>query len=83
MKAKYIKKWYDNKGNAVLVYEYRNKKYDVVDYGWKGGEPLSWQHKMAQAHIDQQIEIEEKQKTYKTENAEKGLELFWQSVEME
>ena len=84
MKAKFIEKWYDHiNKHPVLVYEYRNYKYEVIDYGWKGGEPLSWQHKMEQAHIDEMIERElRKSNEYVPQNAEVGFELFWESLEV-
>lgn len=62
MKARFIEKYY-MLGHPVLVYEYRGYKYDVTDYGWNGGEPLSWQHANEKARIDRQIEITEKEKT--------------------
>ena len=80
MEATFVERWYDSINNhPVLVYEYRSHKYDVVDYGWKGGEPLSWQHKLAQAHIDEMIEIEKnKSSDFVPEKAEAGFELFWE-----
>lgn len=80
MKAQFVEKFYDTDKNPVLVYEYRNHKYEVVDYGWKGGEPLSWQHKLAQAHIDEIISREEKATNFKGENAQVGFDLFWAYV---
>ena len=80
MKAQFVEKFYDTDKNPVLVYEYRNHKYEVVDYGWKGGEPLSWQHKLAQAHIDEIISREEKATNFKSENAQVGFDLFWAYV---
>lgn len=82
MKAKFIEKWYDNiNKNNVLVYEYREHKYEVVDYGWKGGEPLSWQHNCEQAHIDELIEREKnKDKNFVSENAQVGFDMFWAYV---
>ena len=79
MKAKFIGKTYGVDGNPVLEYEYRGRKYEVIDYGWKGGEPLGWQHKNEQAKIDQQIEMEEKKKSssYVGEPAQVGLDLFF------
>ncbi len=80
MKAKYIERWYDHiNKHTILVYEYRGHKYEVIDYGWKGGEPLTWQHKMEQAHINEIIE-REASSDFVPESAEVGFELFWESV---
>lgn len=79
MKAKFVEKYY-LLGNAVLVYEYKGYKYDVTDYGWKGGEPLSWQHKNEQAHIDELIARENRKTNYVEEPAQIGLDMFFESV---
>lgn len=81
MKAKLIERSYDHiNKHPVLVYEYRNRRYEVIDYGWKGGEPLAWQHRNEQAHIDEMIERESKPKKRDAESAQVGLDLFWEYV---
>ena len=68
MKAKFIGKSYGrgyDKDFVYLEYEYRGHTYEVYENRAKGNEPLSWQHKNAQAMIDRQIEIAEKSKTHK------------------
>lgn len=80
MKAKFIEKYY-LLGNPVLVYEYRGMRYEITDYGWKGGESLSWQHKNEQAHIDQLIINAEKSKSFNIEPAQIGLDLFFELYE--
>lgn len=81
--AKFIKKEYTLEGFPMLTYLYRGKQYKVIDYGWHGGEPLSWQHKNEQAKIDQEIELENKRMNsdFVEESAEAGLEMFWNSFE--
>lgn len=81
--AKFIKKEYTLEGFPMLTYLYRGKQYKVIDYGWYGGEPLSWQHKNEQAKIDQEIEMENKRMNsdFVEEPAETGLEMFWKSFE--
>ena len=82
MKAKYIGKWINHEGRTVLKYEYRGKFYEITDYGWVGCEPLSWQHKNAQAHIDEMIDIGERQRKsdFVEEPAEVGLNEFFESI---
>lgn len=53
--AKFVKKEYTLEGFPLLTYLYRGREYSVIDYGWHGGEPLSWQHKNEQTKIDQEI----------------------------
>ena len=60
-KVKFIGKWLD-KEYVNLEYEYRGHTYLVYENRTKGNEPLSWQHKNAQARIDHEIELEEKYK---------------------
>lgn len=79
-KAKFVGKIYSPEGFPVLTYLYRGRKYDVIDYGWRGGEPLSWQHKNEQAHIDDMIDKESKSSGAAGEPAEIGFEIFWESV---
>ena len=81
--AKFIKKEYTAEGFPMLTYLYRGKQYQVIDYGWHGGEPLSWQHNNEQAKIDQEIEMENKRmnSNFVEESAEVGLEMFWNSFE--
>ena len=85
MKAKYIGKTYGTgyeRDFIFLEYEYRGQRYEVYENRAKGNEPLSWQHNMAQSHIDELIERAEKAKssTFEEEPAEVGLELFFKSV---
>lgn len=64
MKAKFIGKTYGSgydKDFVFLEYEYRGRQYEVYENRAKGNEPLSWQHKNAQARIDRQIELEKNQ----------------------
>lgn len=64
MKAKFIEKTYGSgydKDFVFLEYEYRGRQYEVYENRAKGNEPLSWQHKNAQARIDRQIELEKNQ----------------------
>lgn len=81
--AKLIKKEYTLEGFPMLTYLYRGKQYKVIDYGWHGGEPLSWQHKNEQAKIDQEITMENKRmnSNFVEEPAEVGLEMFWKLFE--
>lgn len=82
MKAKFLRKYYDIENNPVLIYIYRGIEYEVVDRGWKGGEPLSWQHKNEQAHIDAFLDEKPKQddKYRKSEPAQVGFDMFWEYV---
>lgn len=83
MKAKFIEKYFDNEHHPILIYEYKGFKYEVIDYGWKGGEPLNWQHRNEQTRIDAEIErMENRENSPKIEieSAEKGLEMFWEYV---
>ena len=81
--AKFIKKEYTVEGFEMLTYLYRGKQHSVIDYGWHGGEPLSWQYKNEQAKIDKEIELENKRMNsdFVEEPAEAGLEMFWKSFE--
>lgn len=83
MNARFFGKYYSCEGFPILIYEYKGKKYEVIDYGWHGGEPLSWQHKNEQAKIDQEIVMENKRMNsdFVEESAEAGLEMFWKSFE--
>lgn len=81
--AKLIKKEYTVEGFTTLTYSYRGKQYQVIDYGWYGGEPLSRQHKNEQAKIDKEIELENKRMNsdFVEKLAEACLEMFWKSFE--
>lgn len=60
-KAKFIGKCYGtgfDRNMVYLEYEYRGHRYTVYENRAKGNEPLSWQHKNAQADIDRDIELE-------------------------
>ena len=63
-KAKYIGRYSDkyDRDSVTLEYKYRNETYAVYVNNTKGNEPLSWQHKNAQARIDHEIELKEKYK---------------------
>ena len=86
-KAKFISKsrvsGFD-RDSVYLEYEYRGKTYTVYENLAKGNEPLSWQHRSAQAAIDRDIEVEEKLKKFnesgKAESWETGFNLFWDFV---
>lgn len=55
MKAQYIGKHYGtgyDRDMVYLEYEYRGHRYEVYENRAKGNEPLSWQHRNAQARID-------------------------------
>ena len=59
-KAKFIGKYYGrgyDKDYIFMEYEYKGEKYEVYINTAKGNEPLSWQHKNAQARIDKMIDI--------------------------
>lgn len=65
MKAKYVGKYVDTSYGAFIVhleYEYRGKRYEVVEDRCKGNLPIAWQHRNEQIAIDAQIEREEKPK---------------------
>lgn len=62
-KARFINKYHGrgyDRDFIFLEYEYRGQKYEVYINTAKGNEPLSWQHKNAQARIDKMIELEHK-----------------------
>lgn len=80
-KATFIGKTYGtgfDRDSVYLEYEYRGHRYEVYENRRKGNEPLSWQHRNAQAEIDQAIELEGKIKS--TEDAMVGFNLFWEYV---
>lgn len=62
-KAKFIESYPDGEGNMCLVYEYRQRQYEVYDYGWKtipnSSMTLKWQHQDKQNQIDEDIKKEE------------------------
>ena len=82
MKAKYIGKSYDRE-YVYLEYEYRGRKYEVYENRRNGNEPLAWQHANAQARIDKEIELEEKQKksNFVGESVQEGLDRFFEYLE--
>lgn len=66
LKAKYIGKYVDRSYGQYIVhleYEYRGKRYEVIENRNKGNIPIAWQHKNEQISIDAQIEREENSKT--------------------
>lgn len=80
--AKYIRSFTDTDGNSVHVFEYRNHQYEVIDSGWKGGhQPAYAQHRMEQDHIDELIKKEKKWSKFKGENAQTGLDIFFDYVD--
>lgn len=85
VKAKYIGRYSDkyDRDSITLEYEYRNETYAVHVHNTKGNEPLSWQHKNAQARIDHEIELEEKRKksNFVGEPASKALDRFFEYLE--
>lgn len=87
-KAKFVSKWCGrgfDRDSVYLEYEYRGQTYIVYENRAKGNEPLTWQHRNAQAAIDRDIEVDEKLKKFnesgKAESWEVGFKLFWDSVE--
>ena len=65
MKATFKRKWTEKVFNVFwtyLEYEYRGYTYIVEINNNKGNEPLSWQHRNAQARIDRIIEMENNEK---------------------
>lgn len=86
MKAKFIGKSYGtgfDKDYIYLEYEYKGRSYEVYEHTTKGNEPLSWQHKNAQARIDREIELEEKmsQNKEQVETVEESLNKFFEYLE--
>lgn len=89
MKAKFIKKYYGCKRSydeemVYLEYEYRGRIYTISENRRLGNEPLSWQHNVAQSHIDEEIRREEilaKTPHEKSENAEVGFNAFLEYLE--
>lgn len=86
MKAKFIGKYYGtgfDRDYVYLEYEYRGRKYEVYENRAKGNEPLSWQHKNAQARIDDEIENEEKRSQNKEqiETVEESLDYFFRMLD--
>lgn len=85
-KAKFIGKSYGtgfNRDFVYLEYEYRGRTYEVYENRAKGNEPLSWQHKNAQAEIDKAIELAEKQKesNFVGETAQESLDRFFEFLD--
>jgi hypothetical protein len=86
MKAKFVGKYYGtgfDRDYVYLEYEYRGRKYEVYENRAKGNEPLSWQHKNAQARIDDEIETEEKRSQNKEqiETVEESLDYFFRMLD--
>jgi len=78
MRATFISKIYDTVNHhPVLTYKYRNHLYEVIDYGWNGGEPMAWQHNNEQAKIDENISRAEKKSSFVEENSQVGLDMFF------
>ena len=83
-KAKYIGKYYGtgfNKDYAYLEYEYRGVKYEVYENRAKGNEPLSWQHKNAQAAIDKALDNPPAPQKEKIETVQESLDWFFDYIE--
>lgn len=87
-KAKFLRKYHGNGFDFdadmfYLDYMYRGHKYTVyytVYENAKGTEPLSWQHRSAQARIDRLIEEENKPKKPYEDSAQAGFDLFWRLI---
>jgi len=84
MKAKFIKclGYEENRGyrNLVYEYEYRNKRYEVIDYRNGYSVSMYQQHQQAQNEIDNALD-EHKNCKKCTESFEIGLDLFFKSFE--
>lgn len=85
-KAKFVRKYYQRNFSdhfLYMDYEYRGRIYTVWENLRKGNEPLSWQHAMAQAEIDREIEEEAKpKKPFKYEDtAQAGFDMLWEYFE--
>lgn len=80
-KAKFLSRYeYRNFNDDIveLEYEYRGHKYTVEENRSKGNEPLSWQHRNAQARIDSMIEMEEREKERNTNtDNDDWLKMLW------
>lgn len=80
-KAKFLNRYeYKNFNDDIveLEYEYRGHKYTVEENRNKGNEPLSWQHRNAQARIDSIIKMEEHEKKYATDmDNDDWLKILW------
>ena len=65
-KAKYKGKWCEKGYHGIstphLIYEYRGREYEVVDYKFNTVETLAAQHRKEQEKIDKAIEEELKPK---------------------
>jgi hypothetical protein len=86
MKSKFVGKYYGtgfDRDYVYLEYEYRGRKYEVYENRAKGNEPLSWQHKNAQARIDKEIQNEEKRSQSKEqiETVEESLDYFFKMLD--
>ena len=69
---------------VYLEYEYRGRIYTISENRRLGNEPLSWQHNVAQANIDEEISREEilaKTPHKKLEKAEVGFNAFLEYLE--
>ena len=73
-KAKFIGT-YTFQRRKYLEYEYRGRKYSVCA-DWNA-EPIAWQHRSEQELIDRQLDT----KCMATENAQIGLDFFFESLE--
>ena len=81
MKATFKESYYTKNGKfqlKCLVYEYRGQTYEVFIGDTQ--DTLYEQHKMQQAYIDSQIEIEEHSKNHKTTDAVSDFDFFWDYV---
>ena len=78
MKAKFLCAGKSRDGKTTeLFYSYKGYEYCIVDYGWYGvgsrNESLSYQHKIEQLKIDEQINAKkqtQKKQTQKQQNQE-------------
>ncbi len=88
-KAEFVSKYYVKQngrytGEIEYTYRYRGYEYQVNVNNGKGNEPLSWQHKNAQARIDKIIEIKEKENNTHTDGPDvedtiKDLFTYWEN----
>ncbi len=79
LKAKFLSKYsYTRFGQHIieLEYEYRGMRYTVIENRSKGNEPLAWQHKSEQNHIDQMLDMEATKASEKPFNLEEVFKLI-------
>lgn len=85
MKARYIGKYNGtgyNRHMIYLEYEYRGYTYTVYENTAKGNEPLSWQHRVEQARIDNIIKAKEQEKNITKEEIEKAQKELENAIDL-